>query len=230
MMTDLIRPHYAKRFWLLNFLLFVLLFCCILFVFADRIAAFAINHYTDYRVTYSKWGKSPFDRSQIEGLCIEAGNKRIAIRAEKVRVGLKLDGILKERRLSISCVMEKVDLSMAVKGPVPEPSAGLISVFLRPVQEYDKVSFTLLCGKDVLNISDFKAASKDLCVEGDIDYSKRTNNVSVDLKLSVSPQMYDALSDDITEKILSRDEDGWYGTVIEFKGSIILLKALYSLS
>lgn len=222
---------------LLVVFLLVVIFVSACFLFIGPIATFSINHFTDYSLAYQKWAGSPFETSRIDDMLIGVKDKGIGARAKEANFKLDLTKLIDERKLSIDC--DFTGVSFVTVGSVSEDPASLANmlasgdVFSIPFssnQLYGDVSFTLILDAKTLTVTGFNATSKDVKVTGDYVFNRDKESVSVDVKISVSPELSAMINEDVRNNILSPDEGGWYSAVINFKGNPLLLKALYSLA
>lgn len=215
--------------FLLIVLVLVILAGSILFVFADKIAAFSVDHLTEYRLSYDKWG-NPFDRSQVEGMLVEVKDKGIGLHAKEANFHLQLNELLTKRELVVYCEFKEVSPVVLGKTQPTETGSDILAIPFSAGQVYGDVDFTLTFTGDTLRISSFRAISKDVRVTGDYVLFMKKDNISVDIKISFSPELSAQIDEDLRKNILSPDEGGWYSTVINYKGNPLLLKALYSIT
>ncbi len=228
------------RFRLLVFFLLSILACFIVVLCLDRIAAFSINNFTDHRLTYDRWGGNLFDRSEVEGLDLELNEGTFAVIAEKARFDLRTRQLFKKRQFVLECEMEGVSFPSADKSrsepALVEEGAGeassdsILAIPFSPDQKYDRMVFTVFLDKGAVRVEGFEAYSENVRMKGDYVFFKDKNEVSVDLKISFSPDISAALEGSIKENILSPDEGGWYSTVISYRGNPTFLRALFSLT
>ncbi len=208
----------------------ILLFISLSVFYMDRIAAFAVNHFTGYSLTYDRWG-NPFDRREIDGLVIEERGKRVGVRAEKTRLGFMIRRSIEQKGLLLRCEMEGVSFGVKKQNNPPPSSTGNILEFpFSPEHEYERISFTAYLNRKTIKISDFEAYSKNIRMYGDCVFLRDKDNITLDLKILFSPEIYGSFPEDIREGTLSLDDDGWYGTVISYQGNVIMLRALFSLT
>lgn len=207
------------------------------FLFADRIAAFYINTFTEYTITYDKWGENPFNRNRIDGMVVSLKDKGIGARAEEATFTLNFRDLVDKRKIVIDCDFTEVsflaftDSREEETGLSPEEAFNnVLDLPFKSDQPYGDVTLTLIVDTKTVQIKDFNAVSKDIKVTGDYTLYRSNNNIAVDIKISVSPEMSAKLGEDLRNNLLSPDEGGWYSTIINYKGSPLLLKALYSLA
>ncbi len=226
------RDRSPNRSWLryaLIAFLTILVVLSAIFIFFDRVAAFYVNRFTDYRFAYDKWGAGPFDRSDIENARIALKGSEAGIRAREIHFDFDIYRWLAEREIALSCQMK--DVFFEVKGEnVPRlfPADSVLAKPFGPDQKYDRIEFRFFSDKKETRLSNFRARSDDIKVTGDYTFLKEKDEVSVDFKISFSPEFSSSFDENIRENVLSVDEDGWYSTIINYKGNALLLKALYS--
>jgi len=216
--------RWIKRF--LIFFLSVVLVCLVIVPCADRIAAFSVNHFTDYRLSYSKWGRNPFDRREIDGVCLRSESNGFVVRAEKIRFDPDLSQLLARAQVTIGCEMEGVSF----EGAGSFSSDNILAFPFTRGKKYQKIRFKAFLDKNTVKISDFTAFSPNIRMKGDYTLVKDKNEISVELKLSFSPEMAEKFPDNVKDEVLFFDEDGWYSTVISYKGNRLFLTAISSLA
>ncbi|MEA3489319.1 MAG: hypothetical protein U9R44_03125 [Candidatus Omnitrophota bacterium] len=210
-----------------------LLFATYLLVFfnAGRVAAFSIDHFTDYRLSYGQWTGNPIGKSEIDGLSLDLKGKSITVRADKALLNCDARKLLWLRQLNLECEMGGVSLtSKGETVPFVVFSDNVLANLFGPDQKYEKIIFTLFLDEATLKITGFKAYSKDVRIQGDFTLLSRNDEISIEFKISFSPEISSTFTDDIREKVLSPDEGGWYSTIISYQGNPLFLKALYSLA
>ncbi len=214
------------------FLVIIILLFVGLFVFADRIAAYGINHFTDYRIYYDKCKKVPFSSTTLWGLTLEHPEKGITAKAEKVSVVLRGRRSISERTLIADCVIEGLRVGLKDKNALMDAGdpGSILDVPFWADQKFRQVRFTVYYNEFLFEIEQFDADSKDIKMSGEVVYKKPEDRVSLDMNISVSPTIAGTIPGDIREKILTPEKDGWWGTIISFKGPAVLLKAVYSLA
>ncbi|MFH1552097.1 MAG: hypothetical protein ABID83_00445 [Candidatus Omnitrophota bacterium] len=212
-------------------LLVIVLACSMAVFFWDKIAAFSVNRFTDYGVAYDKWVGNPFGKSEIEGLSLELKNEGILIKANQTLFNFRTGRLLRQGQLFLGCEMKGVSFAFTGKSQPDTNSADdILAIPFGPGQKYERITFTASLDKKTLKVSDFRADSKDVLMRGDYTLIRGKNEIAIDLKISFSPEMADLFAEDIKNNVLSLDEEGWYSTIINYKGNPVFLKALYSLA
>jgi hypothetical protein len=119
---------------------------------------------------------------------------------------------------------------VSFEGAGPFSSDNILTFLFARGQKYQKIRFKAFLDKNTVKISDFTAFSPNIRMKGDYTLVKDKNEIFVELKLSFSPEMAEKLQDNVKDEVLSLDEDGWYSTVISYKGNRLFLTAIYSLA
>jgi hypothetical protein len=215
---------------LLTFLIIVLISLLGLF-FLDRVITFSINHFSAFEISYDKLKGNILRKTEIDGLYAETGPDGINVLAKKAVFSLRIKKSFEKKKIMLDCALYGVKFIPTGKG---EKDAGqeenVLAVPFSSQQEYEKITFTTYLNGKALEISDFKAVSPNIRMEGGCVFSKNTDNIALNWKISFSPEASKSLPEDVRSGVLSKDEDGWYSTVISYKGNILMLKALYSLT
>ena len=198
-------------------------------IFFDRVGAFYINHFTDFRFEYDEWGPSILDRSNIKGAHIVLKGSGAGIRAGDIQFDFNAVKWIIDREAVLSCQMKGVTFEVDEE-EVPRLLSpdSILAIPFNSLQEYDSISFKLFSNSKVIQLSGFNAHSENIRMKGDYSLFKDRDEVSVDFKISFSPEFSASFNEDIRENVLSLGEDGWYSTIINYKGNALLLKALYT--
>ena len=152
------------------------------------------------------------------------------INSDKVILDLKASQSFQERRFVLGIVMKGVTFTSEKGEDIVPSSGGVLAVLMSPDNKYEKVAFTVALDRAILKVSDFNAESQDIRIKGNCEFFREQERVSLDLAVSLSPEIAAKLPSEIREKTLSPLEDGWYSTVISMKGPVALLRAIYSLA
>lgn len=215
----------------LIFLLSFVIVCLFAILYVDRIIAFSVERFTPCRMTYDRWGSSPFNRSEIDGVRIELKNNEFAARAEKSRFRFKPDRLFKDGQLVVDCEMEGVSFYVkAIDEQGSGPGGNVMAIPFGSGQQYESIVFRLFLDKGAFKVLDFSAHSMDIKMKGEYAFFKEREEIYIDLKILFSPELSGTFPDNVRDGILSPDEDGWYGTVINYRGNPVFLKAIYSLT
>lgn len=199
------------------------------YVFKDRVVLFAINNFTDYRISCASWTGNPLGRSVLTGLYLEAKKRGIAVRAAEG--DLDIDGVklLRDGTFVMKCTLTDLDLSAAAlqRSGSPVSSNDILAIAFSPEHKY-KVTFSVYRDNEMLKVSGIEAVSSYIRMKGDFSLDQRNKRVAIDIMISFSPAIADDLPDNILKDGL--DEHGWYSTAINLQGPLVLLEALYSLT
>jgi len=202
--------------------LFAFLFIVIVgavFCFIDRIASFSINHLTDYRIFYDKWGRSPFNRSDIQGLRLEVLKNGFAVTAKTAHFDLRFRKSLNARKLILDCRLQ--DVRFLRDGSSDDPSTQtLFSVPFDSNWQYKSIVFSMIFGGGDLKIKGFRALADNIKLKGESELNNASGDFVVDLKMSVSPQVAEVLMGDFREILLVPEENGWFGTEMSIEGNV----------
>ena len=205
----------------------VLLFVILSGLFLDKIVAVYIDTFTPYKITYTRWG-TPLNRMNMNGMTLLLKKQGVTVTAEKVSIAPYWRVILREKAFKAHIHLK--DVKLAIKGEEGTGSSGTdyMNMLSPPGHVYKSVDLVIKNDADTFEVSSFKAVSDSISVTGECVLYKEEENISLDFKISVSRDMYNKLASDIRDKLLSPDGDR-YSTVINYKGNVTLLRALYSL-
>ena len=216
-----------KIFFLSGIIFLICIFSLLaIFVYIDRAAAFFINEFTDYNIRCDRWGNGLFDRSELSGVIVSSKNGDINIKSEQVKLNIEPRTLIEDRCLVVGCSLEGASLS--IKMAAVDMDNDIFEALLTEDNIYEKVQFTLTLDKGLLKIEDFKAMSSQIKIDGDYIHYKERDEIVVDIKISFSPKMSGTFDEDIRNRVLSLDDDGWYSTIISYKGNPVFLKAIYA--
>jgi hypothetical protein len=212
-------------------LLIVVLICFSGFFFLDRIVIFSLNNFTDFEISYDRLKGTVFGVLEADGLRVRTGENEIGISANKAFLSLKTRQLFEKRKVIFDCVLQDARFLPKGKDKIGVTSEeNVLAVPFSPEHKYEKITFSAYIDRKILEILNFKADSRDILMEGNCVFSKNTDRIALDWKISFSPEASSSLPEDVRNGVLSLDEDGWYSTIISYKGNILMLKALYSLT
>ena len=199
--------------------------------FLDRILAFSFNQLTGYEVSYDHWKVDLFGRNRVEKMVMWIHDKNVTISADKALFSFNLISLLKKNELFVNCELRgvKFDWDTEAEGNIA-PDENIFSTLFSSRQVYDKVVFKFLMNKNEMNVSAARADSRDIRVKGDYSYFRAEDKISVFVEILFSPELTKTFEKDMIENVLSLSDDGWYGTVIDYKGNPTFLLALYALT
>jgi hypothetical protein len=228
------KPNASARMLLVFFVVFVLASltaCLAAYFYAERAVTFVVNNFTEYNVSYSKWEGHLFGKSHIKDLAFEVKSKGIKVKAATAYLDINIKESIDKKSLILEARLEKVEFSgLMEKKQAITLQNNVLAIPFAPGHIYDSISFYVSSGKDIFTLAGFKALSEDAKVEGDFTFFKLREEVDMDIKMSFSPKLAGILPGDMRDRVLSLDADGWYSTVIDYKGNVVFLKALYSLA
>lgn len=199
--------------------------------YMDRIVTFYINHYTDYRISYTKWIGNPFGRSEVEGLYFEIKSKGMGIHAEKGILDMHPKESYRRKVLLMDCKFTGVAISTTTpRRSDITPDNDIMAIPFSADNKYESIVFAAAIDAKSLVIEGFKGTSDDVRMEGKFSLTYARDEVEVDLKISFSPALVANLPKEFKNMALSVEDDGWYCSVITYKGNILFLKALYAIA
>lgn len=197
--------------------------------FSDKLLAFSVDALTPWKIEYQKWGTSLLDKRHITGLKLILEDKGLIVQAAEADVELNVEELLRKRKLHVNCRMK--DVVLRLKGAEETYLEGDITdVVFSPGQLFGHVSFNFIIDAEELSVTSIEARSEDIRISGDYTSFKKKDDISVDIKISLSPRIAENVQEDIRKNILTQDEGGWYTAIINYKGNPAFLKALYSLA
>lgn len=201
------------------------------YFYTERAATFVVNNFTDYNVSYSKWEGHLLGESHIKDLVFEVKKKGIKVKAAAAYLDINIKESIHKKALILEARLEKVEFSgLMGEKQVITLQNNVLAIPFSPGHVYDSISFNVSAGEDIFTLAGFKALSEDAKVEGDFTFFRISEEVDMDIKMSFAPKLAGMLPGDMRDRALSLDADGWYSTVIDYKGNVVFLKALYSLA
>lgn len=214
---------------LLIFILVILIGAASCLIFSDKIIALSVDAFTPWKIEYEKWGSSVFDKRHITGLKLTLKDRGLTVEAARADIEINPEELFKKRRLHVKCIMNDVILTLlGSEGTYLE--GDITDLIFSPGQIFSNVSFNLVMDGELFKITSISARSKDIKITGDYSLFKKKDDISVDIKISLSPHIAEKVEEDIRKNILTQEEGGWYTTIINYKGNPAFLKALYSLA
>ena len=215
-----------RKFFLLKILVAVLILVLVFFMFFwDRVLVFAVRNFTECDVVYSTWRGNPLGRSVVESAEFRIKSQGVGVKAKEVMFCVDTPSLVRDHRFFMEC-----SLSSAVFF-LDENDHGEVQNILDLVsssgQVFDNVRFGLTIEGSGLNVTSLSAGSSDITVKGDISLDRDQNLAAIDISISVSPLLASGVGEAVKNRILSLQEDGWYGASISYRGNLDFLKALY---
>ncbi|MFA6636101.1 MAG: hypothetical protein WCV56_03160 [Candidatus Omnitrophota bacterium] len=194
-------------------------------VFKGRIFAFVFERFTGSAVSYSKWEGNPFSRSVISSLELIVRKEGAGVRAERMVLSVDTLRLLKDRQIVGECIL--TNSALFLMGKDPGMSDDILGIVSYPGQIFDNVRFFFTAGKETFSITSFSAASDDIMIKGDFSLNKKTKLLSLNVSISISPILAEKLEENVKTRVLSSEENGWYGTSIVYNGNPEFIRALY---
>ena len=226
-----------RKTFLKNFCVCIISVTIILVVscsfFTDELLRFAVNNFTQYSIQYDKWNGSIFGNSKVLGLSVSSKTRLITINSEKTNLKISLLNILLNREIILHCTMQGVSLSEGRAGDKSKgkPISGdIFKLIYSSKESYQNISFILAMSRGNLDVSNFKAYSDNIRVDGLYSFSRNKESVTADIKISFSPALVATFKEEVRERLLSPDEGGWYSTSINYSGNPILLGAFFAIT
>jgi len=204
---------------------------CVFFIF--DITVFAIDRFSPYNLSCKITSRNIFGGLELENVRFGSktrssfGAGSFEISAQNVKLKLEEMSIFFQRKIVLDCLLEQTLFEGAAGDVLSAGTSDVLAASFDGAREYRKIKFKFLLNEKFVEISGFNAESKDIKVSGDYAYFKRQKNVRMDVKVAFSPEVFGTFEGDfIKENMLSIDSDGWYSTIIEYKGNPELLKAI----
>jgi hypothetical protein len=212
-------------------LLAIALVIFVSFLFLDRIVILSINYFTDYEVSCGKCKGILSGALEIDAFSATPKKGNIGIFAEKAFFDIRAKESFRKGGLIVDCDLQAAKfIPKDGNKKTVDPEEDVLAMPFSPDHAYDKIALTAFLGRDVIRVTDFKAVSEDILMSGDCTFQADTDNISLDWKISFSPDLSGRIPENIRSATLSHEGEGWYSTVISYKGNLFMLKALYSLT
>lgn len=204
---------------------------CAFFIF--DITVFAIDRLSPYNLSCKVTSRNIFGGLELENVRFGpkthsfSGAGGFEISAGNVKIKLKEMSVFFRRQIVLDCLFEQTLFEGDLANALSRQTNDVLAASFDGAHKYEKIKFKFLTNKNFIEISGFNAESKNIKISGDYAYFKRQKNVRMDITIAFSPEMFGTFEDDFIRKnMLSMDSDGWYSTIIEYKGNPELLKAI----
>ena len=218
-----------KKFFISFFLLICILTILFSFtlLFFDKILIFSINKFTNYNVfcETAKLDLSP--GLQINELSLSAKDQNLSIRCHRVNLSVFIDKLINDKEVFCRVNLDEVSVGFTERKNENAQKEDVLTLLCKPEEIYSIITFDLSLKNGDIKISDFKAYSENIHINGNYRGINSTEEIFLDVKISFSPSIASNLDPVIKNSILSVDEDGWYSLIIDYKGNPAFLKALY---
>ncbi|MDP8259248.1 MAG: hypothetical protein P9L90_07520 [Candidatus Aadella gelida] len=212
------------------FIILLSIVCCGV-IFLGDIIEFSVNRFTDYQVSYSGFDIESVGKGRFNNIEVTLPVKDLTVSADSVEYGVSTKSIIKNEKVEGYCRMRGVSFLFGKEEASQEKS--LENLFFMPFdcnRKYKEIFFSFYLSKNKIKIYDFKADSDDVRIGGKYEYYDTRDEIEVDITISFSPEITDQLEEGVRDNVLSEDEDGWYSTVIDYKGNPAFLFAIYKLT
>ena len=199
-----------------------------IYFFTDKIFALYINNFTDYKISYSKSEKSSFNKRTFFSLNIKY--KDFSIKIDKLILDIKSLNIINNYKIKVVFFVENLFLQSTEKNKnnKKEVFDNIQNILFYSKEKYNKINFSLKLSKGKLIFDNIFLESKNIKINGNYHYFSRKEVIDCDLKFLFSPDILSKFSNIIKNNMLSKDESGWFGTILSYKGNAKLIKAVCS--
>ena len=209
----------------------IALLCVLLLANFGLVAEFAVDRFSDFRLSSDKWSGAPGSGYVLEGLRVESKTSDIAVMSKKATVKILSYSALLEKSLEVDIDLKGVEFSYGNSPSAADVNPeNILEAAFASALEYREIAFKLSLDGDNIRVSDFEADSENIRVKGDFSLFKDTGRAVLEVEISFSPAMSEHFADFVKQGALTTGSDGWYSTVISYTGPTVLLKALYSIT
>ncbi|MBD3296797.1 MAG: hypothetical protein GF392_05460 [Candidatus Omnitrophica bacterium] len=200
------------------------------YYFYPKVVFPVVERYTGARISWSSCRGWPFRKVSAEEVKIVSEAYGAVLYAEKAEFRIDLKNMLRDRGLEAECDFSGVTLTATDGEKLSSEASDIMDIILDPERKYRTVSLDLFISTSLFEVSDFQAVSEDIRVDGQCRFDRLRDNLDLDVAIMFSPELVAGLPDTLRGDVVTLQEDGWYGTVIEFKGNPLLLSAIYSMT
>lgn len=204
--------------------------CCGV-IFLGDIIKFSVNRFSDYRVSYSRLYLESVGKGHFDNVVVMLPVKELTVNADSIEYGIETERVIRDKKIEGYCRMTGVSFFFGDEKGTQEKS--LENLFLMPFdrnRKYKEIFFSFYLSEDKIKVYDFKANSDDVRIKGKYGYYDIKDEIEVDITISFSPEITDTFEESVRDNVLTQDDDGWYSTVIDYKGNPAFLLALYKLT
>jgi hypothetical protein len=191
----------------------------------DRLLSFAFEKHTGYEIFYSAWSGNPMGKSVMASPELVIKSAGVNIQAEEIIFRVKAFSIFKERGVAVECSLS--DAVFFLSSGDKEGADNILELVSVSGQVFNSVKFQAYTGKDLSGITGLYAESSDIKIRGHGSLDKKSNSLEIDVNVSVSPGLIAGLGENVKDRVLSPEGNGWYGTSITYRGDPAFLMALY---
>ncbi|MBF0493556.1 MAG: hypothetical protein HQL28_00305 [Candidatus Omnitrophica bacterium] len=187
---------------------------------AESAAVFCINHFTGYRVRYSRKDGTIFNAVKFRNFVIGYPKKKIDVKTESLSLDIDWKQTLKSKKLSVDVRLSGVDILNRYAELQKGLPMGLnLNNPLVTDWEYGTVNFRLLLGRQNIIIRNLRATSASATVRGEIERNWGNGSYSVHAYVALAPDLTKKLLGDLSDNVLVKQDDGWYGVNVNLAGN-----------
>lgn len=206
------------------FLAVLVVVSVLLFLSWDRVVTNVFKKATGCVFLYSRWEGNPFGKSTafspeliVESAGVRVNSKKIIFLVDALR-------FIRKRQVFIRCSLE--DAIFFMKDRKIKDVRNALDLVSSSGQTFGNVEFSVMLDRDVFGLELIRAGSRDIRITGNIFLDNKKDFVVIDAGISVSPELASALDENVRNRILSPEDNGWYGAVIKYSGNPDFLRAL----
>ncbi|MBD3380006.1 MAG: hypothetical protein GF408_06065 [Candidatus Omnitrophica bacterium] len=167
----------------------------------------------------------------LTGLEVVPPDGGLAVIADKAEIKLDPGSSLRLNALVLICGIKHAAVKAEKAGSINAIiGSGVSKIVFGAVRSPYNISFTMVSGKKTFEIRGLEMISENINISGGYILHKEANNIELELTISLSPELYNSLPDELRSAGFSADENGRYGTIISYKGNPAFLKALYAIT
>ncbi|MCK5451260.1 MAG: hypothetical protein KAI70_05805 [Candidatus Omnitrophica bacterium] len=199
--------------------------------FFDKIIILFVDQFTEYDLSFRSLDIGLSGCGRMEQVSLSVKDKSTVINAGEILFFYSILDVLKNKKVDVDCEVKNV----IIDHPLDRTKEttffdNIIFRSFSPENKHNKVLFKFTVDEERVKISNFKADSKDIRIMGEYTYFKNADQIEVLVEILLSPEFAGQFEENIRDNVLTVNDDGWYGTVIDYQGNPDFLLAVYALT
>ncbi|RLJ02405.1 MAG: hypothetical protein DRP08_04580 [Candidatus Aenigmatarchaeota archaeon] len=184
------------------------------------IAAFVVDRFTGYQVSWTGWHGNPFGKSSAETFTFRIPDSGMTLNAAHADMFFRKRDFFDRNVLAWDILLRDVVFTRDPEhGNVPAANP-ILSVPFDSGWKYSKMAFTVTMTATTVEISGFDADSEAIRLTGAMELAKRSGDISIEFALYMSPDAAEEKMGGFKDMLFQEKDNGWYGSNFRITGNL----------